>query len=134
MIKTALTNSLPTTSPIHRKIRVRERQRMTLGSGATSTKSPGTTPMNVAQNIHCWLRSKTRIRTLIHNLIKKIMKKIEIIDIDPTATVATTTIQPADLEEGEFLFHSQMWVKGTSLHFIVDSGRQNNLILAEVVK
>jgi hypothetical protein len=27
-----------------------------------------------------------------------------------------------------------MWVKGTPLHFIVDCGRQKNLILAEVVK
>jgi hypothetical protein len=51
-------------------------------------------------------------------------EKRQIIDTDPTATVATTTIQPEepiDPEEGECLFHSQMWVKGTSLHFIVDS-------------
>jgi hypothetical protein len=27
-----------------------------------------------------------------------------------------------------------MWVKGTLLHFIVDSGSQKNLIIAEVVK
>jgi hypothetical protein len=48
----------------------------------------------------------------------------QIIDADPTATVTTTTIQPeepTDPEEGEHLFHSQMWVKGTPLHFIVDS-------------
>jgi hypothetical protein len=47
------------------------------------------------------------------------------IDIDPTAIVVTATIQPeepTDPEEGERLFHSQMWVKGTPLHFIVDSG------------
>jgi hypothetical protein len=50
--------------------------------------------------------------------------KGQIIDADPTAIVATTTIQPEELtdpEEGEHLFHSQMWVKGTPLHFIVDS-------------
>jgi hypothetical protein len=38
--------------------------------------------------------------------------------------VAATTIkpeEPEDLEEGEILFHSQMWVKGTPLHFIVDN-------------
>jgi hypothetical protein len=49
--------------------------------------------------------------------------KRQIIDADPTAIVATTTIQPeepTDPEEGERLFHSQMWVKGTPLHFIVD--------------
>jgi hypothetical protein len=42
--------------------------------------------------------------------------------------------EPTDPEEGERLFHSQMWVKGTPLHFIVDSGIQKNLISAEVVK
>jgi hypothetical protein len=59
--------------------------------------------------------------------------KRQIIDVDPTAIVATTTIQPekpTDPEEGENLFHSQMWVKGTSLHFIVDNGSQMNLISA----
>jgi hypothetical protein len=48
-----------------------------------------------------------------------------IIDMEPTATVATTKLQPGEpdkLEEGERLFHSQMWVKGNPLHFIVDSG------------
>jgi hypothetical protein len=61
----------------------------------------------------------------------------QIIDADPTAIVMTTTIQPeepTDSEEGECLFHSQMWVKGTPLHFIVDSGSQKNLISTEVVK
>jgi hypothetical protein len=60
-----------------------------------------------------------------------------IIDTDPTSTVTTTTIQleaPTDPEEGEHLFHSQMWVKGIPLHFIVDSGSQKNLISAEVIK
>jgi hypothetical protein len=37
-------------------------------------------------------------------------------------------------EEGEHLFHSQMWVKGAPLHFIVDSGSQKNLISVEVIK
>jgi hypothetical protein len=43
----------------------------------------------------------------------------------------TTTIQPEepkDPKEGESLFHSHMWVKGTPLHFIVDSRSQKNLI------
>jgi hypothetical protein len=63
--------------------------------------------------------------------------KGKIIDADPTAIVTTTTIQPeepTDPEEGEHIFHSQMWVKGTPLHFIVDSGSQKNLISAEVIK
>jgi hypothetical protein len=50
--------------------------------------------------------------------------KEQIIDADPTVIFTTVTIQPeepTDPEEGERLFHSQMWVKGTPLHFIVDS-------------
>ena len=61
----------------------------------------------------------------------------QIIDVDPTATVANAKIQknePEDPEEEERLFHSQMWVKGSTLQFIVDSGSQKNLISAEVVK
>jgi hypothetical protein len=60
-----------------------------------------------------------------------------IIDVEPNATVATTKIEPSEPdkpEEGECLFHSQMWVKGTPLHFIVDSGSQKNLISVEVIK
>jgi hypothetical protein len=63
--------------------------------------------------------------------------KGQIIDADPTTIVVTTTIQPeepTDTEEGECLFHSQMWVKATPLHFIVDRGSQKNLISAKVVK
>jgi hypothetical protein len=63
--------------------------------------------------------------------------KGNIIDADPTAIVATTTIQAEELiypEVGEHLFHSQMWVKGTPLHFIIDIGSHKNLILAKVVK
>jgi hypothetical protein len=51
--------------------------------------------------------------------------KGQIIDADPTAITTTAVIQPeepTDPEEGECLFHSQMWVKGTPLHFIIDRG------------
>jgi hypothetical protein len=75
MTKTALTNSLLKTSPSHRKRRVMGRQRRTSENGVISTKAPGTTPMNVAQKIRWWPRSKTRIRTLILNLILKILVK-----------------------------------------------------------
>jgi hypothetical protein len=63
--------------------------------------------------------------------------KGQIIDADPTLIVTTAVIQPkepTDSEEDECLFHSQMWVKGTLLHFIVDSESQKNLISVEVVK
>jgi hypothetical protein len=49
-----------------------------------------------------------------------------IIDAEPSATISTTKLQLGklgELEEGEHLFHSQMWVKGILLHFIVDRGR-----------
>jgi hypothetical protein len=61
----------------------------------------------------------------------------QIIDAEPSASVATTNLQPGEPdepEEGECLFHSHMWVKGTPLHFIVDSGSQKNLISLEVIK
>jgi hypothetical protein len=61
----------------------------------------------------------------------------QIIDVEPSCIVATTKVQPRELEEqeeGKHLFHSQMWVKGAPLHFIIDSGSQKNLISAEVVK
>jgi hypothetical protein len=61
----------------------------------------------------------------------------QIIDVKPSATIATTKLQPGEPDkpkEGESLFHSQMWVKGTPLHFIVDSGSQKNLISTEVIK
>jgi hypothetical protein len=65
------------------------------------------------------------------------MGKRQIIDANPTVIIVTTTIQteePTDLEEGEHPFHSKMWVKGTPLHFIVDSRSQKNLISVEVIK
>jgi hypothetical protein len=74
MIKTTLTNRLLKTHPSHGKRRVTEIQRRTLESGVISTKSPGTTLMNVTQNNHWWLKSKTRSLTLIHNLIQKILE------------------------------------------------------------
>jgi hypothetical protein len=60
-----------------------------------------------------------------------------IIDVEPSAIVTTTKVQPREPEEpeeGECLFHSQMWVKGAPLHFIVDSDSQKNLISTEVIK
>jgi hypothetical protein len=75
MRKTTLTNSFLKTSLSHRKRRVMGRRRRTPKNGAFSTKSPGTTPMNVAQKIHWWPRLKTKSQTMIHNLIMKILVK-----------------------------------------------------------
>jgi hypothetical protein len=61
----------------------------------------------------------------------------QIIDVEPSATVATTKLhlgEPDEPKEREHLFHSQMWVKGSPLHFIIDSGSQKNLISTEVIQ
>ena len=55
----------------------------------------------------------------------------EIIDVDPTSTIATTQIQLEDPEESEAeerLFHSQTWVKRIPLHFFVDNNNQKNMV------
>ena len=57
-----------------------------------------------------------------------------IIDADPSAIFSTTKIQREDPEEGECLFHSQMWMKGSPLQFLVNIRSQKNVILAKVVK
>ena len=47
----------------------------------------------------------------------------QIIDADPSAIVANTKLHREDTEdpeEGDFLFHSQMWVKGFPMKFLVD--------------
>ena len=67
----------------------------------------------------------------------KTNKGKHIIETKPSATVATTQIQPEDpeeLKEGDRLFQSQMWVNGVLFHFIISNGSQNNLISVEVVK
>jgi hypothetical protein len=58
------------------------------------------------------------------NFDSKHNKGKQIINAEPTGTIMPTTIQsgePKDLEEGEHLFHSEMWVKGTPLHFNVEN-------------
>ena len=64
-------------------------------------------------------------------------RRRQIIDAKPNAIFATTKLQhgePDEPEEGECLFHSQMWIKDTPLHFNIDSSSQNNLISVEVIK
>ena len=49
----------------------------------------------------------------------------QIIDAEPSATIATAKIQVEESEEQEeveCLFHSQLWVQGTVLHFMVENG------------
>ena len=61
----------------------------------------------------------------------------KIIDTDPSAIFSTTKLKredPEDREDGECIFHSQMWVKGSPLHFLIYSISQNIVISVEVVK
>jgi hypothetical protein len=63
--------------------------------------------------------------------------KGKIIDTSPTVIVMNTIIEPEEptnTEQGEHLFHSHMYLKGTPLHFLVHRGSQKNLISTEVVK
>lgn len=64
-------------------------------------------------------------------------KRKHIIDVEPSAIIATikmNKIEPEDLEEWECLFHFQIWVRGSLLQFVVNSGSQYNLILVELMK
>jgi hypothetical protein len=64
-------------------------------------------------------------------------RRRQIIDAHPTTIVTTTKIQPKepiDPEEGECLFHSQVLVKQTTFHLIVDRGIHKNLISTEIIK
>jgi hypothetical protein len=48
----------------------------------------------------------------------KLERRRWIIDMEPSVVVATTKLQPSELdesEEGEHLFHSQMWVNDQNL-------------------
>jgi hypothetical protein len=61
----------------------------------------------------------------------KLEKGRQIIDVEPSATVATTKIQPSEPDEpkeGEHLFHSRIWV--TTLYctssLIVIAGRTSS--------
>jgi hypothetical protein len=63
-------------------------------------------------------------------------RKKKIIDMEPNVTIATTKVQlevPKDSKEGECLFYSWMWVKGTLIHFIVDNKIQKTIISAKVI-
>jgi hypothetical protein len=89
----------------------------------TSKKSLGTTPMCSKQSLVANIKETESNPDSNFDPNNNISRHI--IDAKPIATVVTATIQleePEDPEDGEGLFHSQMWVKGTPLHFIVDRG------------
>jgi hypothetical protein len=136
MTKTTLTNSLPEKSKPHEK-KGHGKTKKDTGKWCDFHKIPwhNTDECRSKQSLVAEIKDKEPNPDSESD--SENTGKRQIIDADPTAIVATATIQPeepTDPEEGEHLFHSQMWVKGTPLHFIVDSGSQKNLISAEVIK
>jgi hypothetical protein len=127
MVKATLTHriiNLKTTSPSHRKRRVNGKTKKDTGKWCNFHKIPwhNTDECCSKQSLVVELKETELSPNLDSDSDNN--KRRQIIDAEPTATVATATIQPEepeDPEEGEHLFHSQMWVKGTPLHFIVDS-------------
>jgi hypothetical protein len=93
--------------------------------------------MNVARNNHQCTEIKEIELSPDSDSDSDNNKRRQIIDAESTATIMTATIEPKepeDHEEGEGLFHSHMWVKGTPLHFIVYIRSEKNLISVEVMK
>jgi hypothetical protein len=77
--------------------------------------------------------NQMHVLTLSQNLTRGMTKGSRLLMQSPVPLLPpprSRRIEPKDPEEGECLFHSQMWVKGSPLQFIVDSGSQKNLISA----
>jgi hypothetical protein len=118
-------DSIRTTSPSHKQRRTLERQRKIPGSGGTSIRALGITLLTIHSKKSLVDEVKAFESDVDYDSKEEPERGIWIIDVEPSATVATTKLQPGEPdepEEGEHLFHSEMWVKGTLLHFIIDSG------------
>ena len=59
-------------------------------------------------------------------------KAKRIIDAKINATITTAEIQPKEPKGSAS--STQMWVKGTPLHFIIDNNSHKNLTSVEVIK
>jgi hypothetical protein len=102
-------DSIKTTSPSHKQIRTPERQRKIPGSGATSIRALGITLLTVAQRSHFVAEVKASESDAGSDSESEPERGRQIIDVEPSATVATTKLQPGEPdepEEGECLFHS----------------------------
>jgi hypothetical protein len=66
---------------------------------------------------------------------KRSIEDSEMFEVEPTwEYFMDVVIEQYYLEEGEYLFHSKMRVKGTPLQFIVDSRSQKNIISIAFIK
>jgi hypothetical protein len=130
-------DNIRTTSPSRKQRRTPERQRNIPASGVTSTRALGITLVICCSKQSLVAEVKAFESDASSDSESETERGRRIIDVKPGANVDTTKLQPGEPdkpEEGEHLFHSQMWVKGTSLHFIIDSSSQKNLISAKVIK
>jgi hypothetical protein len=128
---------LRTTSLGCKQRRTQEIQRKISGSDATFHKSPWHNTVDYRSKQSLVARVKASKSNAGSDFDSEPKMGRWIIDMEPSATISTTKVQtdePDEPKEGERLFHSQMWVKGTPLHFIIDSGSQKNIISEEIIK
>lgn len=106
----------------------------------SSIKVPLTTQMSVRPSNHWWPSwrplSHMHVRTLRQNPTRGMTKasRLSMWSPVPLWPPPRSSGDPEDPKKGEWLFHYQMWVKGSTLQFIVDSESQKNLISTKVVK
>jgi hypothetical protein len=102
-------DSIRTTSPSRKQRRTSERQRKIPGSGATSIRALGITLPTSTQRSHLVAKVKASESDAGSDSEPEPERGRQIIDVEPSATVATTKLQPSEPEEpeeGERLFHS----------------------------
>jgi hypothetical protein len=107
-------DNIRTTSPSRKKRRTLERQRKILGSGVTSIRALGITLLIIYSKKSLVAEVKASESDAGSDSESKPERGRQIIDAEPSATIATTKLQPGEPdepEEGEHLFHSHMWVK-----------------------
>jgi hypothetical protein len=125
MVKEYLTHrtiNLKTTSPSHGKRRATGKKKKHIWKWCNFQKFPWNNTDECCLKNSLVVEIKETNLSLNSDFGSNNNKRRHIIDAKPTAIVVTTTIQPEepeDPEEGEHIFHSQMWVKGTPLHLLL---------------
>jgi hypothetical protein len=101
-------DSIRTTSPSHKQRRTPERQRKISGSGDFH-KSPWHNTVDCRSKKSLVAEVKASESDVGSDSEPELERGRQIIDVEPSATIATTKLQPGEPdepEEGECLFHS----------------------------